>query len=173
VYLKANGTRVILVLIPFHPIMFEDLKSHPEFRQVLLEESYFREFAREQGISLLGAYDPGAVGCSGTEFFDGLHPIESCISRVLRSKWCDGPAESGEAALDQCTRRIAGFGVHRGVVDGVTLCQMFNRAIGRQAAPTSMNSSMPYLAVKAFRFDRLHANPRQRATPDGAHPDKR
>jgi transposase InsO family protein len=37
--------------------------------------------------------------------------------------------------MDQCTRRIVGFGVHRGVVDGVALCQMFNRAIRRQRAP--------------------------------------
>jgi len=30
--------------------------------------------------------------------------------------------------MDQWTRRIVGFGVHCGVVDGVALCQMFNRA---------------------------------------------
>ncbi len=42
--------------------------------------------------------------------------------------------------MDQCTRRIVGFGVHRGVVDGVALCQMFNRAIRRQGAPTYLSS---------------------------------
>jgi hypothetical protein len=26
--------------------------------------------------------------------------------------------------MDQCARRIVGFGVHRGVVDGVALCQI-------------------------------------------------
>jgi hypothetical protein len=40
--------------------------------------------------------------------------------------------------MDQCTRRIVGFGVHRGVVDGVALCQMFNRAIGRPAISTDI-----------------------------------
>jgi hypothetical protein len=33
--------------------------------------------------------------------------------------------------MDQWTRSIVGFGVHRGVGDGVALCQMFNRAIRR------------------------------------------
>jgi transposase InsO family protein len=42
--------------------------------------------------------------------------------------------------MDQCTRRIVAFGVHRGVVDGVALCQMFNRAMGRQPAPTYLSS---------------------------------
>src|SRR4029450_6762576 len=42
--------------------------------------------------------------------------------------------------MDQCTRRIIGFGVHAGVVDGVALCQMFNRAIGRHPGPTYLIS---------------------------------
>ena len=56
-----------------------------------------------------------------------------CESAVLRTHWV-------LVVMDQCTRRIVGFGVHRGVVDGVALCQMFNRAIGRQAAPTYLSS---------------------------------
>jgi hypothetical protein len=56
--------------------------------------------------------------------------------------------------MDQCTRRIVGFGVHRGVVDGVTLCQMFNRAIGRQAASTYLGSDHDPL----YRFHQWQAN---------------
>ena len=58
--------------------------------------------------------------------------------------------------MDQCTRRIVGFGVHRGVVDGVALCQMFNRAMGRQPAPT-------YAVLACARFRRQPAQPRVRA----------
>jgi hypothetical protein len=56
--------------------------------------------------------------------------------------------------MDQYTRRIVGFGVHRGVVDGVTLCQMFNRAIGRQPAPTYLSSDNDPL----YRFHQWKAN---------------
>jgi hypothetical protein len=31
--------------------------------------------------------------------------------------------------MDQCTRRIVGFGVHGGVVDGVALCRAIFRDI--------------------------------------------
>src|SRR5467141_2731015 len=56
-----------------------------------------------------------------------------CESAALRTHWV-------LVVMDQCTRRIVGFGVHRGVVDGVALCQMFNRAMGRKPAPTYLNS---------------------------------
>jgi putative transposase len=49
--------------------------------------------------------------------------------------------------------RVA-FGVHRGVVDGVALCQMFNRAIGRQPAPTYLSSDHDPL----YRFHQWQAN---------------
>jgi hypothetical protein len=31
--------------------------------------------------------------------------------------------------MDQYTRRIMGFGLHAGPVDGITLCRMFNHAL--------------------------------------------
>src|SRR6059058_4403689 len=45
-----------------------------------------------------------------------------CESATLRTHWV-------LVVMDQYTRRIIGFGVHAGAVDGVTLCRMFNRAI--------------------------------------------
>jgi hypothetical protein len=48
-----------------------------------------------------------------------------CESAVLRTHWV-------LVVMDHCTRRIVGFGVHRGVVDGVGLCRMFGRAIPRR-----------------------------------------
>jgi len=42
--------------------------------------------------------------------------------------------------MDQCTRRIVGFGVHHGVVDGLELCRMFNRATRCHTPPTYVNS---------------------------------
>src|SRR6202022_2217953 len=49
-------------------------------------------------------------------------------SAVLRTHWV-------LVVMDQCTRRIVGFGVHRGVVDGVGLGRMFNRRPGGHPPP--------------------------------------
>src|SRR5205809_7280140 len=45
-----------------------------------------------------------------------------CESATLRTHWV-------LVVMDQYTRRIMGFGVHAGAVDGVALCRMFNHAI--------------------------------------------
>ena len=80
---------------------------------------------------------------------DSLWSLElfRCESAALRTHWV-------LVVMDQCTRRIVGFGVHRGVVDGVALCQMFNRAMGRQPAPTYLSSDHDPL----YRFHRWQAN---------------
>ena len=54
---------------------------------------------------------------------DSLWSIDlfRCESAILRTHWI-------LVVMDQYTRRIIGFGVHAGTVDGVALCRMFNRA---------------------------------------------
>jgi putative transposase len=51
-----------------------------------------------------------------------------CRSILLNTHWV-------LVVMDQFTRRIIGFGVHAGDVDGITLCRMFNSAILTKDAP--------------------------------------
>jgi len=70
-----------------------------------------------------------------------------CESAVLHTHWV-------LVVMDQWTRRIVGFGVHRGVVDGMALCQMFNRATRRQSPPKYLSSDHDSL----YRFHQWQAN---------------
>ena len=54
-------------------------------------------------------------------------------SILLKSHWV-------LVVMDQFTRRIIGFRVHAGVVDGIALCRMFNKAISTQGAPHYLSS---------------------------------
>jgi putative transposase len=56
--------------------------------------------------------------------------------------------------MDQCTRRIIGFGVHRGIVDGMALCGMFRCAIGGHGPPKYLSSDHDPL----YRFHQWEAN---------------
>ena len=56
--------------------------------------------------------------------------------------------------MDQFTRRIIGFGVHRGIVDGAALCGMFHRAIRGQGLPKYLSSDHDPL----YRFHQWQAN---------------
>jgi putative transposase len=70
-----------------------------------------------------------------------------CESAALRTHWV-------LVVMDQCTRRIVGFGVHRGDVDGLGLCRMFNRATRGQSSPTYVSSDHAPL----YRFHQWQAN---------------
>ena len=56
--------------------------------------------------------------------------------------------------MDQFTRRIVGFGVHAGDVDGVALYRMFNSAISSSGAPKYLSSDNDPL----FLYRQWHAN---------------
>jgi transposase InsO family protein len=56
-----------------------------------------------------------------------------CESITLNTHW-------GLVVMDQFTRRIIGFGVHAGDVDGVALYRMFNQAISGMGIPKHLSS---------------------------------
>jgi transposase InsO family protein len=56
--------------------------------------------------------------------------------------------------MDQYTRRIIGFGVHAGNVDGPVLCRMFNDATSGQGWPTHLSSDNDPL----FQYHQWKAN---------------
>ena len=97
--------------------------------------------------------DPGACGPSWLTILghtkDSLWSIDlfRCESLMLKSHWV-------LVVMDQFTRRIVGFGVHAGVVDGPSLCRMFNRAIGGAGTPKYISSDHDPL----FEFHRWKAN---------------
>jgi len=56
--------------------------------------------------------------------------------------------------MDQFTRQIVGFSVHPAIVDGPTVCRMFNNIIGSSSIPRYLSSDNDPL----FKFHRWKAN---------------
>jgi putative transposase len=70
-----------------------------------------------------------------------------CESASLRTHWV-------LVVMDQFSRRIIGFGVQRGIVDGAALCRMFQRAIRGNGLPKYLSSDNDPL----YRFHQWQAN---------------
>jgi len=70
-----------------------------------------------------------------------------CESATLRTHWV-------LVVMDQFTRRIMGFGVHCGIVDGVALCRTFHRVIRGHSLPKYLSSDHDPL----YRFHQWQAN---------------
>jgi putative transposase len=97
--------------------------------------------------------DPDSQGPSWLTFLghmkDSLWSCDlfRCESATLRTYWV-------LLVMDQFTRRIMGFAVHSGIVDGVALCRMFRRAIRGQSLPKYLSSDHDPL----YRFHQWQAN---------------
>ncbi len=70
-----------------------------------------------------------------------------CESKLLKSHWV-------MVVMDQFTRRIIGFSVHAGSLDGVAVCCLFNTIVSRQSLSKYLSSDNDPL----FRFHRWLAN---------------
>jgi putative transposase len=97
--------------------------------------------------------DPGGTGPSWLTTIghakDSLWSIDffRCEPILLRSHWV-------LVVMDQHTRRIIGFGLHKGDVDGPALCRMFNGAVAKQHLPCYVSSDNDPL----FLYHRWQAN---------------
>ena len=97
--------------------------------------------------------EPGSNGPSWLTFLghskDSLWSVDlfRCESLILKSHWV-------MVVMDQYTRRIIGFAVHAAVLDGPTVCRMFNSIIGGSKSPRYLSSDNDPL----FRFHQWNAN---------------
>ena len=104
---------------------------------------------------LAAHYHPSADGAGPSwltflgHMKDSLYSIDlfRCESVALRTYWV-------LVVMDQYTRRIIGFGIHVGIVDGRALCRMFHRAIRGQTIPKYLSSDHDPL----YRFHQWQAN---------------
>jgi transposase InsO family protein len=96
---------------------------------------------------------PGSGGPSWLTFLghmkDSLWSVDlfRCESITLKSHWV-------LVVMDQFTRRIIGFGVQAGEVDGMALCRLFNQIIAGQEPPRYLSSDHDRL----FAYHRWQAN---------------
>jgi len=96
---------------------------------------------------------PGSNGPSWLTFLghskDSLWSVDlfRCESLTLKSHWV-------MVVMDQFSRRIIGFAVHAGTLDGPTVCHMFNSIIHISTGPQYLSSDNDPL----FKFHRWKAN---------------
>jgi len=79
--LKNNNMGVIFLLTPYHHNVWEDKESITT-RALLEVEPFVKSLAYKYGVSVLGSYDPYVIGCAPDEFYDYMHPRDSCLSKI-------------------------------------------------------------------------------------------
>ena len=71
---------------------------------------------------------------------DPTRRLAGMLRRETRAQDKTTQAALRSTVHPQFSRRIIGFAVHRGIVDGVAVCRMFNRAIRGQSLPKYLST---------------------------------
>ncbi|MGZ3614098.1 MAG: hypothetical protein ACXU9X_09435 [Thermodesulfobacteriota bacterium] len=82
-YLQKKEVKVILLLLPLHPVAYKFFNDNPRYQLVLSLEKYLRDFGLRNHIMLIGSYDPGRYQLTGKDFFDDHHGHEIVAEKVF------------------------------------------------------------------------------------------
>lgn len=77
----TKNYKVILVLTPYHPKLYEMMMKKQKTHIKI--EGEFRNLANKLNIQIIGSYDPARAGCANIDFYDGMHPKDGCMKRIL------------------------------------------------------------------------------------------
>lgn len=80
--LMARGIRVILVLTPYHPLVWDCAMQTP--RALKTVEALVQGIAERRGISVLGSYNAEALGLAATDFDDDMHMTRDSLRHLNR-----------------------------------------------------------------------------------------
>lgn len=73
--------KVTLILSPYHPKAFREIQlNRLNFIEI---EKTFRDISRRTKVNIIGSYNPKLSNCAAEEFYDGMHPRESCMTKIL------------------------------------------------------------------------------------------
>ncbi len=82
-YLQKHKIEVVFFLPPYHPAVYDALVNNPQYSVALETERYFRNFAQQQNILVVGAYNPVECWLSDADFYDGMHAKPQAIDKIF------------------------------------------------------------------------------------------
>ncbi|MEG1446678.1 MAG: hypothetical protein RSC58_05365 [Ruthenibacterium sp.] len=92
-YAKERGVNVVLLLAPFHPIVYDHLVESPEkYGGFMQTEPAIRKLAEKYDLKVFGSYNPYAIdGVTEADFYDGLHCTAKCLDKIIWGKGVTNP----------------------------------------------------------------------------------
>ncbi|HPS02546.1 MAG TPA: hypothetical protein PLA90_13495 [Candidatus Sumerlaeota bacterium] len=103
-----DKVQVVFVLLPFHPLVYDRIAHDERYSRVIEAESYFRKFAKQNGIPVYGSYNPRAIGIQNTDFLDDLHLVGESYALLFRSESETGnpPGQDSEEKQENTEKAI-------------------------------------------------------------------
>ena len=82
-FLQDNHVRITFVFPPYHPIVYDEMKRNPQYRNVLIAEKIMKDLGKEKNISIVGSYNPSDLNFNSYDFSDGMHLNSLGVYKLL------------------------------------------------------------------------------------------
>ena len=76
----AINHKVIIILTPY--LFIDGADSNSSFKLIKEIEEYYKAVALKLNIQIIGSFDSRFNRCVAIDFYDGMHPKESCFSKL-------------------------------------------------------------------------------------------
>ncbi|MCJ8274805.1 MAG: hypothetical protein MJK04_36065 [Psychrosphaera sp.] len=79
--IAKNNITVVILMTPYHQNVWAD-KEAITTKALVEVETRLKILGKQQNIRILGSYNPHTIGCKPNEFFDYMHPKDSCVAKI-------------------------------------------------------------------------------------------
>ena len=83
-YLQKKEVKVILLLLPFRPLVYKLFNDNPQYQIVISLEKHLKDFAFRNHIQVIGSYNPERYQFKDKDFIDDIHGHEVVLSKVFQ-----------------------------------------------------------------------------------------
>ncbi|GAP71789.1 hypothetical protein SAMD00024442_18_32 [Candidatus Symbiothrix dinenymphae] len=83
-YLQQKNIEVEFVLAPLHPQVYDYFQKSEYYKIGLDAETYFVNYATKHQITVYGSFNPEKYRLGEFDFYDGFHPKEATIEKILQ-----------------------------------------------------------------------------------------
>lgn len=79
--LQNRGTKIILLMTPYHPNVWA-LPQSPTVIALSEMEQLVNDIGTKNKMMVLGSYHPERIGCTANEFYDFMHAMPECLQKI-------------------------------------------------------------------------------------------
>ena len=80
---EVHNKEVVLVLTPYHlPSYKITIQEKPFYLDL---EAKFKKLSKEKNIKIIGSYEASSIPCDENEFYDHMHPKNTCMKKIINS----------------------------------------------------------------------------------------
>jgi hypothetical protein len=72
--MRSDGVQVELVLLPYHPTVYQSLRTSDHYVGLEKVEGTIKSIAAAMSLTVAGSYSPAALGLGPADFYDAMHP---------------------------------------------------------------------------------------------------